>query len=340
MTFQFAWPWMFLALPLPWLVWRFAPRAAAGGAGAIRVPFFDVMAGAGGLSAPTVPVSRLVIVAVGWLLLVTASARPQWVGELDHLAVSGRNLMLAVDISASMGTADLVSDGEPADRLTVVKRLGADFLERRTGDRVALVLFGTHAYLQAPLTFDRRTTATLLAEAVVGIAGERTAIGDAIGLAIKRLREVDAEHRVLVLMTDGANTAGSVDPAEAARLAAAAGLTIYTVGIGAESMAVESLFGVRRVNPSADLDEALLEDLSQKTGGRYFRAQSTEAMAEIYDVLDEIEPVPQPDLDARRVAERFHWPLAPLVIAVVLAMVRAAGRVVGRSSARREVGDR
>lgn len=339
MTFQFAWPWIFFALPLPWLVWKFVKPATRRGAGAIRVPFFTTVARSGESDRRTVSTLRVSMAVVGWLLLLTSAARPQWIGELDQLTVSGRNLMLAVDISGSMGTADLAVNGKAVDRLTVVKQLGSEFLERRTGDRVALVLFGTHAYLQAPLSYDRDTVATLLSEAVVGIAGERTAIGDAIGLAIKRLREEDAEHRVLVLMTDGANTAGSVDPAEAARLAASAGLTIYTVGIGAESMAVDSLFGVRHVNPSADLDEALLEDLARQTGGRYFRAQSSEAMAGIYEVLDQIEPVPQPDRDARRVAERFHWPLAVIVIAVILSMLRAAWRGGAWSTAGAEVRD-
>src|SRR5690606_26603878 len=178
---------------------------------------------------------RAAIAVACWVLLVAAAARPQWLGELDRIEVSGRSLMLGVDISGSMDIGDLELDGRPADRLTVVKTLGADFLERRTGDRVGLILFGTRAYLQAPLTFDRATVATLLDESVTGLAGERTAIGDAIGLAIKRLREVEAEQRVLVLLTDGANTAGSVEPLEAARLAATAGLTIHTIEIGRAS---------------------------------------------------------------------------------------------------------
>lgn len=322
MTLQFAWPWLFLCLPLPYLVWRLARPAQQQGAAAIRVPFFAVLSGDAG-AAPGPRRRRAAIAVACWVLLVAAAARPQWLGELDRIEVSGRSLMLGVDISGSMDIGDLELDGRPVDRLAVVKTLGADFLERRTGDRVGLILFGTRAYLQAPLTFDRATVATLLDESVTGLAGERTAIGDAIGLAIKRLREVEAEQRVLVLLTDGANTAGSVEPLEAARLAATAGLTIHTIGVGAERMVVDGLFGRREINPSAELDEALLRDVSSLTGGRYFRAASTAGLDDIYRLLDRIEPVPQGGRDARRVHEAFHWPLAPVVLLAVAWMAAA-----------------
>jgi Ca-activated chloride channel homolog len=317
MTFQFAWPWMFAVLPLPYLVWRMMSPLASRRAGAIRLPFFSALERPPDVGRRAPALWRVALLVTGWALLVSASARPQWLGELDQLPDSGRNLMLAVDISGSMNTRDLEFDDEPVDRLTVVKALGTQFLERRVGDRVGLVLFGTQAYLQAPLTFDRQTVATLLDESVIGMAGERTAIGDAIGLALKRLRDLDAEHRVLLLMTDGANTAGNVDPSEAAQLAATAGLRIYTVGIGADRMRVNSLFGTRDVNPSSDLDEALLHYIAETTGGRYFRARSSDALDEVYRLLDQIEPVPQSDLEARRVDDLFHWPLSVLVLAML-----------------------
>ncbi len=325
MTFTFAWPWLFLCLPLPWLVWRYARPVRRRGAGAIRVPFFALLAnGEQRRDGGTAP-RRAMLVSLCWVLLVTAAARPQWIGEPDRVLVSGRNLMLAVDISGSMKTADLTLRGEPADRLSVVKALGGDFLARRVGDRVGLVLFGSQAYLQAPLTLDRRTVATLLNESVIGMAGERTAIGDAIGLAVKRLREIDGDQRVLILMTDGANTAGAVDPSRAARLAAMAGLTIYTIGIGADRMSVSTLFGVREVNPSADLEEALLEEIASATGGRYFRARGEDDLEDVYRLIDELEPVPGADLDARRVAELFHWPLALVVLVVLGWMIANLG---------------
>lgn len=304
---RFAWPYVFLLLPAPWLAWRYLKPVAAGGA--IRVPF-DVagLAGSGSRRGARVSAAHGVL-AVCWVLLVAAGARPQWLGESTSVPSSARDLMLAVDVSKSMSTADMVLDGARADRLAVVKRLAGEFLARRAGDRVGLVLFGTNAYLQAPLTADRETVATLLDEASIGIAGERTAIGDAVGLSLKRLRRDEVRRKVLVLMTDGANTAGNVEPAEAARLAAADGLVVHAIGIGAERMRVSTLLGTREINPSAELDEALLKSVAETTGGRYFRAASSASLEEIYRVLDEIEPTPRLE-SAREVKEYFFWPLS------------------------------
>ncbi len=328
--FHLAWPWVFLLLPFPWLAHRLLPPAPAA-QGAIRVPYFERLATAAADSRGSPPWRWAWLLAI-WLLLLAAAARPQWLGELDRVPASGRSLMLAVDVSGSMKTRDLELDGAASDRLSVVKTLGADFLARRTGDRVGLILFGSNAYLQAPLTFDRDTVGTLLEEALIGIAGERTAIGDAIGLAIKRLRDLDADQRVLVLMTDGANTAGNVDPAEAARLAAEVGLRIHTVGIGAERMLVRGLLGAREVNPSADLDEELLTEIAGLTGGRYFRAADSAALEDIYVELDSIEPVPQAERAAREVAEYFQWPLAA---ALLIALLGPAGRLLPPATGRR-----
>ena len=174
-----------------------------------------------------------------WRLL-----RPQWVGEPIALRISGRDLMLAVDLSGSMKRRDMQVGRDWVTRLAVVKRVAGEFIARRDGDRIGLILFGTRAYLQAPLTFDRPTVRTLLSEeAVIGLAGEQTAIGDAIGLGVKRLRERPAENRVLVLLTDGANTAGEVNPMDAARFAAKLGLKIYTIGVGADVAMMRRLYG-------------------------------------------------------------------------------------------------
>ena len=174
---------------------------------ALRVPWFKEVSGSqgGSLRRPLLAV----LAGLVWLLLVFAAARPQWVGEVQDLPVTGRDLLLAVDISGSMDTQDMLAwQGRAVNRLVVVKEVAGDFIERRKGDRVGLILFGSRAYLQTPLTFDTETTATLLSEAEIGLAGRETAIGDAIGLAVKRLREDSATDRVLVLLTDGANTSG------------------------------------------------------------------------------------------------------------------------------------
>ena len=199
--------------------------------------------------------------------------------------------------------------------------------------RVGLVLFGSRAYLQTPLTFDTESTATLLEESEIGLAGRETAIGDAIGLAVKRLREDAASERVLILLTDGANTSGEVQPLQAAEFAAREGLTVYTVGVGADEMMVQDFFGSRVVNPSADLDEETLRAIAERTGGNYFRARDAQALAEIYLMLDELEPV-ESDVEAvRPVDELFYWPMS---LAYLLAMIAAAFSIRPRTW-RREV---
>ena len=221
--------------------------------------------------------------------------------------------MLAVDLSGSMDQKDFELAGRRVDRLTATKAVASDFITRREGDRIGLILFGERAYLQVPLTLDRETVKILLMEAFIGLAGEKTAIGDAITLAVKRIhdQEEDAGEQVLVLLTDGANTAGEVDPMKAAELAAQVGLRIYTIGIGAEQLEVASIIGGRRrVNPSADLDEDTLTGIAELTGGRYFRATDTATLQDIYRLVDELEPVEEPESGFRPVKSLYYWPLA------------------------------
>ncbi|KAA9131008.1 VWA domain-containing protein [Marinihelvus fidelis] len=315
--FTLAWPWLLALAPLPWLLRWALPKAAADGVLALRVPWYGQLAGDArdGFRRPL----WHLLAALTWLLLVFAAARPQWVGEIQSLPVTGRDLLLAVDVSGSMDTQDMVWEGQAVNRLSVVKRVAGDFIERRRGDRVGLVLFGSRAYLQTPLTFDTETTATLLGESVIGLAGRETAIGDAIGLAVKRLREDAASDRVLVLLTDGANTSGEVQPLQAAEFAAREGLTVYTVGVGADEMMVQDFFGTRVVNPSADLDEDTLKAIAERTGGRYFRARDAAGLARIYEILDELEPVESDVEVVRPVDELFFWPLGLAFALVVLA---------------------
>jgi Ca-activated chloride channel family protein len=220
--------------------------------------------------------------------------------------------MLAVDLSGSMDAKDFELGSRRVDRLTATKAVAGDFIGRREGDRIGLILFGERAYLQVPLTLDRETVNTLLLEAFIGLAGEKTAIGDAITLAVKRIHDQgeEAGEQVLILLTDGANTAGEIDPLKAAELAQQIGLRIYTIGIGAEQMVVSSITGgMRRVNPSADLDEETLTQIADLTGGRYFRAKDTAGLQEIYRLLDEMEPVAEPEAGFRPVKSLFLWPL-------------------------------
>lgn len=324
------WPWLLALIPLPWLYrWWRAPDEP--NTAALYAPGYasDVESldskGVRGHWSPLL-LLKLVLLNLLWLSLLLALTRPTWTGDAIALPTTGRDLMITVDISGSMDTRDMQVGNQMTDRLTAVKVVVGDFVQRRTGDRLGLILFGTQAYLQTPLTFDRTTVNTLLQEALIGFAGKGTAIGDAIGVGVKRLRERPDGSRVMILLTDGANNSGEINPAQAAELAAANGLKIYTVGIGADEIQQRTLFGVRRLNPSADLDEVALQDIAQKTGGRYFRARNPEELAHIYTELDRLEPVEQEAEIFRPRKSLFHWPLAvSLVSSLLLALLSTSG---------------
>lgn len=320
---HFAWPWLLAVLPLPLLIRWLLPAHQPIEQAALKVPFLDDFAA--DQQQPRYQTRKwpLLLAAVAWVLLVLASLRPQWLGEPIEQAVSGRDLMLAVDLSGSMEEQDFIINKQAVDRLTAAKWVAGDFINRRVGDRIGLILFGTQAYLQTPLTFDRKTVITLLNESAIGLAGDKTAIGDAIGLAVKRLGDQPSQSRVLVLMTDGANTAGEVSPLKAAELAAAKHLKIYTIGIGADEMIVRSFFGNRKVNPSVDLDENTLVKIAESTGGHYYRARNTDELNNIYLRLDELEPIEKDKQYYRPRTELFYWPLsAALLLTAVISLGR------------------
>jgi Ca-activated chloride channel family protein len=208
--------------------------------------------------------------------------------------------------------------------LRAVKQVAGEFIEHRAGDRLGLILFGDAAYLQVPLTLDRSTVHTLLDEAQIGLAGQQTAIGDAIGLAIKRLRDEPKENRVLILLTDGASNAGKVDPLKAADLAASEGVRIYTIGVGADEMVMQGPFGLQRI-VSSDLDEEALKAIAQKTRGRYYRAADVKSLAQIYGQLDKVEPLSKDQQSWRPVAELYGWPLGASLLLTALIALSAAG---------------
>ncbi|MBF0262996.1 MAG: VWA domain-containing protein [Magnetococcales bacterium] len=327
---HFEWPWVFLLLPLPWLARRFLPPAPQPDEAAFLIPFWedfiDLSHPSSAIRADT-PRWRMLLAVCAWLLLIGATARPVWLGDPLEIPASGRDLLLAVDLSGSMQTKDFRENDQPVDRLTVAKRVGAEFIRRRVGDRVGLILFGLNAYLQAPLTLDRETTARLLEEAEIGMAGNQTAIGEAVGLAVKKIRALPKNSRALILVTDGANTAGVVTPLKAAQLAADEGIKIYPIGIGADEMTVRTLFGTQKVNPSTDLDEKTLTEMAELTHGRYFRAKETARLEEIYRLLDELEPVSREQQTLRPVRALYPWLLAPaLLLAGLLAITAWRGR--------------
>ncbi len=307
--FLFHWPILFLALPLPWLLRALLPQARATNTGCLYAPFATQLTATSDHGHQRLLQWRWWLLLLVWLLLVVTAARPQWLGEPIRVQESGRSLMLAIDASGSMATTDLDPAKKELSRLEVVKQLAGDFIGRRYGDRIGLILFGSNAYLQAPLTFDRSTVKALLEQTMVGVAGRETAIGNALGLAIKRLRNAPKGKGVLILMTDGANTAGIVSPRRAAEFAASQGLRVYTIGVGAAVVSRSSLPSAPEINPAADLDETLLRYIAEKTGGRYFRATDKEALRKIYRLLDKLEPVVGGSDIVRPVTELYPWPL-------------------------------
>ncbi len=262
--------------------------------------------------------------AIIWLLLVTAACQPRWLGEPVTMPQQGRDLMLAIDLSGSMDMHDMALDGQSMNRLSAVKRVVSDFIVQRKGDRLGLILFADAAYQQTPLTYDLATVKTFLDDSQLKLVGQRTAIGEAIGLAVKRLNEYETSNKVLVLLSDGANNAGNILPLEALELAKAAGIKIYTVGVGAEQMVQQTIFGQRTVNPSQDLDEQLLNHIANETGGRYFRARSLPELAQIYQLLDQLEPISRDNLTYRPQHSLLHWPLA---LALILSFILAIRRI-------------
>ena len=326
-SLSFAFPWAFLALPLPFLANRFLPETSSVQDAGLKVPSFGGFAVLADRSRVEQLFSwRVWLAIIAWILLVVAAARPEKVGDELDVPVSGRNLMLAVDLSGSMDQKDFELGAHRVDRLTATKAVASDFISRREGDRIGLILFGERAYLQVPLTLDRETVKVLLLEAFIGLAGEKTAIGDAITLAVKRIhdQEEDPGEQVLVLLTDGANTAGEVHPMKAAELAQQVGLRIYTIGIGAEQLEVSSLIGgARSINPSADLEEETLTNIANMTGGRYFRAKDTAALQDIYRLVDELEPVEEPEAGFRPVKSLYYVPLTgALALAALLCLTQ------------------
>lgn len=319
----FAWPWLLLALPLPWLVRWLLPVRHDHASAALEVPFgarLRQVASAGPGRALRGRGPGL-LAWLAWGLLCLAAARPQQLGAPVAPPQAGRDLMLAVDLSGSMSEEDMALGGRPVDRLTAAKAVIADFLDHRAGDRVGLLVFGQRAYMLTPLTLDLASVRQQLADSVVGLAGRETALGDAIGLAVKRLHNQPSRQRVVVLLTDGVNTAGLLDPQKAAELAASEHVRVHTIAFGGEGGL--SLFGFQLPMPGAgeDIDEAGLQRIAQRTGGRFFRARDTDSLAGVYAEIERLEPVQRPGQAVRPRIERYAWPLAAAFALALLSAV-------------------
>ncbi|ADT67976.1 MAG: Ca-activated chloride channel family protein [Pseudoalteromonas tetraodonis] len=313
--FEFSWPWLFLLLPLPLVLLLLKPAANDANT-RLRIPSFA----SHNLSNQSIePSARKlnIIEWLLWLLLVTASANPTWLDEPISLPNEGRDIMLAVDLSGSMTEQDMAYNGQYVDRLTMVKAVLSDFIEQRQGDRLGLILFGDTAFLQTPLTRDVKTVSKMLSEAQIGLVGRATAIGDALGLSVKRFASKKESNRIVVLLTDGQNTAGNLNPEDALLLAREEGIKVYTIGVGSDNPRGFSLFNMG--SGGSNLDEGLLKKIAEQTGGLYFRAKDVAGLQQIYAELDKLEPISADEQTFRPQTALFYYPLL-LAILLISAM--------------------
>ncbi|ANJ56393.1 hypothetical protein PMA3_15075 [Pseudomonas silesiensis] len=308
---QLDYPWLLLLLPLPWLGYRYLPdyREARS---AVRVPFFGAMSRAVG-QAPSKAGThgnrwQLLLNLLVWTLVLVAAARPVFVEKPIERQQPVRDLMLAIDISQSMETTDFTgANGQKIDRLAAVKEVVHGFIDKRKDDRLGLIVFGSGAYPQAPLTLDHASLSLLLDDTGIGMAGPNTAIGDAIGLSLKLLDQAHEQEKVLILLTDGNDTSSAITPDHAASMAAAKGVVIHTIGIGdptAEGEAKVNLQG--------------LQHIAEATGGRFFRAEDRNALDQVYGTLDKLTPHQVHTLSHQPKKELFWWPLAAAIAVLAL----------------------
>lgn len=331
--FSFAWPWMVGLLALPFIVRAFSPGARIANvpsAPKVSFPYIDRLK-AGFPSQQRGKKSRgqyMFVLGLLWLCLTGALMGPQLIDQFTQVRGKGYDLMLAVDLSSSMLALDYSENGEQASRLDVVKSVVSDFVARRQGDRVGLVLFGTAAYLHVPLTLDTLSVRKMLNNTMVGEAGDTTAIGDAIGLAVRNLRDRPEKSRIIILLTDGGDNASTIPPLAAAKLAHQYGIRIYTIGVGSkEPVPIPDSSG-QIVTAQFDLDESLLRKIADMTGGDYFRAADTKALQKIYAQINKLEKT---SVETRSYAVRrplYRYPLGGgLALLFLLPLLPVLGRV-------------
>ncbi|WP_295800028.1 VWA domain-containing protein [uncultured Microbulbifer sp.] len=332
---SFAFPWAFLLLPLPLVVWKIAPPHRQR-VPALRVPFFQqliehlgLQSGAGAM----VRKRRLWQVLTGalvWALIVCALARPEQEGEAVTLQKPARDLIIAVDISGSMDQQDFITgDGTREQRLAGVKSVLAKFIQQRQGERLALIVFGSKAFVQAPLTTDLHTVLELLQQTDVGMAGPHTALGDAIGLSIRQFESSDVKQRLLILLSDGSDTASTMSPINAAAIAAQRQVKILTIGVG---------------DPQGDaenrLDEKNLKAIASRTGGAFYYANDQQTLKRVTREIDKLAPKLVDSETYRPHRSLAWWPLAAALVLALLGFLAQAIRLAraGSSGVSAEVG--
>jgi len=326
-VFELATPWALILLLLPIVIWFLLPSSKPKLSAALKVPFFNALntilaEDKGILSKKT----TLFLPGLIWLFAVFALSGPRWVGEPQPLSREGYNIMMALDLSGSMELNDMQFQGRPVSRLNVVKFAAEQFVKKRVGDKIGLILFGSRAYLQSPLTYDRKTILHRIKDATVGLAGKTTSIGDALGLAVKHLQHVPPKGRIIILLTDGANNSGILQPMKAAELAKEEGIKVYTIGLGAtaDSRALSGRMFFMP-NASADLDESTLKRIAKMTNGRYFRATDAKSLQQIYQTINRLEKTKQEITSIQPRKEYYTWPLAIALLLFIYWLFAASG---------------
>ncbi|MDR1026694.1 MAG: VWA domain-containing protein [Lactobacillus sp.] len=323
---KFLYPFMLLLVFVPFIFRALVPAAKGIHGDALKVPFLNdiknisVKSGKFWEFNPSIgknfsrPVFWLYVV---WFLMCVAAARPQLVGEPIRVKNYGRDILMVMDISTSMLETDFTINNYRITRLNAVKLVAKKFIEKRANDRIGLVLFGSRAYLQAPITFDKKSVEKILMDMEAGMAGNSTAIGDALGLALKYLKDTDnPDRKIIILLTDGENNDGALTMPQAINLAREEGVKIYTIGVGSEKGFASSLLGINLSIPSG-LDETSLQEIAKETKGRYFRAESTHQLMQVYNEIDKLEPDNQEENFVQETDELFY---IPLLVALLLAM--------------------
>lgn len=328
-SFEFLWPWMVAALPLPWLLKPWlkpsVERQLALVAPILRQRLIAIQNQSPLQLMPKQRERLPLLFIFMWLMLILAAMRPVWFLTPTPFESSGRDMILSVDLSGSMEKPDMIVNGRPVDRLTALKSVVDDFIEQRQGDRMGLIVFGTQAFLVSPLTYDLTSIQQLLAETQIGMAGNNTAIGDSIALTIKhlqQLRQTQKNKAVLVLLTDGSNNAGAIEPLDAAKKAAEIELVIHTIAFG-NVQAARGLPGGQQLS-SNEIDLETLQQIAEITDGEAFVAAQTDQLVGIYQRINELETTDFTLNQYRARSELYSWPLA---LALLFSMLLSWQRV-------------
>jgi Ca-activated chloride channel family protein len=292
---ELATPWALACLPLPLIIYACWPKATPYARAGLIIPHFGLLNTQ--TKSPSLRNKLPWWLILSWALLIFAASGPRWVGEPMPITQPGHNIMLALDISGSMAMNDMQWNHRRTTRLQVVKQAAMQFVQARPADKLGLILFGTRAYIQTPLTYDKHTILVRLDEATVGLAGNSTSIGDPIGLAVKHLTHTPEQGRVIILLTDGANNSGMLSPDKATQLAQDHHIKIYTIGLGAP------------FSSNVDIDEDSLKKIAKGTGGQYFRATDQHSLQHIYALINQLETTPQDQLPIRPEHDYYPWPL-------------------------------